>query len=137
MRPARTRGRVRRAGIAVAVGSPPRNVVECRLRAGVDTTVGGDGGRCVPAGDDRREGEGATRARLPRPTRNPGRYRRVPSDSGCYFFRPNFFSSFARVFGSLALRIALSFSFWPFGEFANLANFLPNLPMIVLLWVGH
>ena len=53
----------------------------------------------APAGDDRRNGEGATRARLPSPAHTPGRYRRIPSDSACYFFRPNFFSSFARVSG--------------------------------------
>jgi helix-turn-helix protein len=49
-----------------------------------------------------------------------------------YFLRPNFFSSFARVFGSLALRFALSSSFWPLGDFANLVILVPNLPMPVL-----
>jgi hypothetical protein len=47
-------------------------------------------------------------------------------------FLPNFFSSLARVFGSLALRIILSRIFRPFGESANAAIFLPSLPMSLL-----
>jgi hypothetical protein len=38
--PARTRGRGRRAGLVGVAEWPPRNVVECRPRAGVDAAIG-------------------------------------------------------------------------------------------------
>ena len=44
MRPARTRGRGRRAGLVGARGWPPRNVAGCRLRAGADPVIGAGGG---------------------------------------------------------------------------------------------
>ena len=40
MRPARTRGRGRRAGLVGAAGWPRRNVAGCRLRAGADPVIG-------------------------------------------------------------------------------------------------
>jgi transcriptional regulator with XRE-family HTH domain len=46
MRPARTRVRARRAGLAVAAGSLLRSMVVCRLWVGADAAFGGDGGCC-------------------------------------------------------------------------------------------
>jgi hypothetical protein len=44
--PARTRGRGRRAGLVGVAEWPPRNVVECRPRAGVDAAIGEVCARC-------------------------------------------------------------------------------------------
>ena len=45
MRPARIRGRGRRAGLVVAAGRLRRNVAECRPRVGVDRVIGAVGAR--------------------------------------------------------------------------------------------
>jgi len=54
------------------------------------------------------------------------------ADPAGYFLRPNFSSSFGGIFGSYALRFALSSSFCDFGDFVNLVILLPNLPMSVI-----